>query len=65
MAIRFNLLQVCPFVPSFVFAVLFISPFNVLLCFLFISLSLVAVHNVYQNCDKFRERAPLKLNARN
>ena len=35
-AIRFNLLQVCPSVPSFVFAVLFISPFNVLRCAVFL-----------------------------
>ena len=43
-AVRLNLLRVCPPVPSFVFAVLFIPPFNILISwFLFVSLNLVAV----------------------
>ena len=41
--IHFNLLQVCPSVPPFVFAVLFILSFYVLWCYFYVSLSLVAV----------------------
>ena len=38
----FNLLQVCPCVPPFVFAVLFISSIHVLNCYFYVALSLVA-----------------------
>ena len=42
--IRFNLLQVCPLVPTFVFAVLLIPSFNILKdYFFFVSPNLVAV----------------------
>ena len=42
LSIRFNLLQVCPSVPPFVFAVLFISSIHVLSCYFYVALSLVA-----------------------
>ena len=51
--IRFDLLQVCPFVPSFVFAVLFIPSFNVWVVIF------MSFHSVWrQNFDKFRDTAP-------
>ena len=40
---RFNLLHVCLSVPSFLFAVLFISCFNLLSCYFYDSLNLLAV----------------------
>ena len=45
-AISFNLPQVCSSVPPFVFAVLFVSSFQVLTCHFYVSLSFVAVHIV-------------------
>ena len=45
-AIRFYLLQVCPSVPPFVLARLFISSFHVLRDYFFASLNLVAVPTV-------------------
>ena len=44
--IRFNLLHVCPFVPTFVFAVLLLPSFNVLSGYFFVSLNSVAVPTV-------------------
>ena len=41
--IRFNLLQVCPSVLTFVFAVLLIPSFNILRDYFFVSLNLEAV----------------------
>ena len=41
--IRFNLLQVCPLVPTFVFAALLIPSFNIFKDYFFVSLNLVAV----------------------
>ena len=41
--IRFNLLQVCPPLPTFVFAVLLIPSFNILKDYFFVSPNLVAV----------------------
>jgi len=43
-SVCFNLLQVCSSLPTFVFAVLLISSFNVLSDFFYVSLFLVAVH---------------------
>ena len=45
-SIRFNLLQVCPSVFPFVFAVLFTVSFNVLNSYFYDSLNLVAVSTV-------------------
>ena len=45
-SVRFNLLQVCPSVPTFVFAVLLLPSFNVLSGYFFVSLNSVAVPNV-------------------
>ena len=41
--IRFNLLPVCPSVPTFVFAVLLIPSFNILSDYFYVSPNLVAV----------------------
>ena len=41
--VRFNLLQVCPSVPTFVFAVLLIPSFNILSNYFYVSPNLVAV----------------------
>ena len=41
--IRFNLLQVCPSVPTFVIAVLLIPSFNILSDYFYVSPNLVAV----------------------
>ena len=45
-SICFNIFQVCPSVPNFVFALLLTSSFNVLSDYFYVSLSLVAVHTV-------------------
>ena len=45
-AIRFNLLKVCPSVPIFVFAVQCIPSFNVLNGYFYVSFNLVAVPTV-------------------
>ena len=45
-SIRFNLLQVCPSMSTFVFALLLISFFNVLSDYFYVSLNLMAVHTV-------------------
>ena len=41
--VRFNLLPVCPSVPTFVFAVLLIPSFNILSNYFYVSPNLVAV----------------------
>ena len=46
--IHFNLLQVCPSGPPFVFALLFILPFNVLSGYFYVSLSVVAVIPLFE-----------------
>ena len=45
-AIRFNLLQVCPSVQPFAFAVIFIPSFDVFNAYFYISLSLLEVPTV-------------------
>ena len=45
-AIRFNLLQVCPSVQPFAFAVVFIPSFHVFSAYFYISLSLLEVPTV-------------------
>ena len=45
-AIRFNLLQVCPSVQPFAFAVIFIPSFHVFSAYFYISLSLQQVPTV-------------------
>ena len=54
----FNVLQVSPSVPPFVFDVLFIPSFHVLSCYFYVSLSLVAV-SALLSFDKFRDTASL------
>ena len=44
--VRFDLLPVCPSVPTFVFAVLLIPSFNILSDYFYVSLNLVAVPTV-------------------
>ena len=44
--IRFNLDQICPSVPSFVFALLFIPSFNVLSVYFYVFMNLVEVFTV-------------------
>ena len=44
--VRFDLLPVCPAVPTFVFAVLLIPSFNILSDYFYVSLNLVAVPTV-------------------
>ena len=61
--IRFNLLEVCPSVPPFVFAVLFLPSFNVLSCYFCVLLNLEAVPRV-RIFDNIRDTAPLILNLR-
>lgn len=46
--IHFNLLQVCPSRPPFVFAMLFILSFNVLSGYFYVSLSVVAVIPLFE-----------------
>ena len=60
---RFNLLEVCPSVPPFVFAVLFLPSFNVLSCYFCVLLNLEAVPRV-RIFDNIRDTAPLILNLR-
>ena len=62
-AIRFNLLEVCPSVPPFVFAVLFLPSFNVLSCYFCVLLNLEAAPRV-RIFDNIRDTAPLILNLR-
>ena len=45
-SVRFDLLPVCPAVPTFVFAVLLIPSFNILSDYFYVSLNLVAVPTV-------------------
>lgn len=52
----FNVLQVCPSVPPFVFDMLFIPSFHVLSCYFYVLLSLVAV-SALLSFDKFRDTA--------
>ena len=59
-SICFNIFQVCPSVPNFVFALLLISSFNVLSDYFYVSLSLVAVHTV-RTLKKIGNTASLKL----
>ena len=59
----FNLLEVCPSVPPFVFAVLFLPSFNVLSCYFCVLLNLEAVPRV-RIFDNIRDTAPLILNLR-
>ena len=57
-AIRFNLLQICPSVLSFEFALLFIPSFNVLSVYFYVFMNLVDVFYCF-NFAKYRSLAPL------
>ena len=59
-SVRFNLLQVCPSMPTFVFTVLlitFYSYFNVLIGYFYVSL--IGGSSFCQNFDKICDKAPL------
>ena len=55
---RFNLLQICPSVPSFVYAVLLVLSFNIFSVFFSLLLNLGADPMHCLNFDKFRDTAP-------
>ena len=62
MAIRFIFFRLCPFAPTFAFAVFFIHSFHVLNGYFHVSLNLVSVPIIkFEVSDNFRDTALLEL----